>query len=152
MIKHKFISTNSRLIESLLEHRFLYDVGKHLLLAKKPGVLNVLKSEVDMFGIDLVLATHNQTVHIQMKTRSGKPTGSPFNLSEQLWKLPRAGTIWMLYDTGTFEPTSYSVLGFPMPAINGFKKSDRRGFRSVKMRQANHRHLTIGAVTDLLFP
>lgn len=152
MLKPEFISANSRLMESLLEHRFIYDLARHLLLSRKPRVLNVLKSEVDMFGFDLVLATHSQTVHIQMKTRSGKPTNSPFNLSEQLWKLSNAGTIWMLYDAGTLEPTSYSVLGFPMPPMSGFEKSERHGFLSVKMKQANHRRLSIGGVADLLFP
>lgn len=152
MLKPEFISKNSRLMESLLEHRFLYDLGKHLLLTKQPRVMNVLKSEVDMFGFDLVLATADRTVHIQMKTRSGKPTNSPFNLSEQLWKIRDAGTIWMLYDAGTLEPTNYSVLGFPMPPLNGFGKSERHGFRSVKMQQANHRRLSLGAVADLLFP
>ncbi|HEX8922212.1 MAG TPA: hypothetical protein VF766_12100, partial [Pyrinomonadaceae bacterium] len=65
-----FIYKNSRFFENLLEHRFLFDLGQHLVLAEQQQLLNVLKSEVDAFGFDLVLSIADRSIHVQMKTRS----------------------------------------------------------------------------------
>jgi hypothetical protein len=112
----------------------------------------VLKYEVDAFGCDMVLSISNRSIHVQMKTRSGAPSASPYKLSEALWSLPRACAVWMLYDASNLEPLSYFVLGFPMPAIEGFGLSARSGYRIVRMRQANHRRLTLIELAELLFP
>lgn len=146
-----FISRNSRFFENLLEQRFLFELRRHLVLAEKPQFLNVLKSEVDAYGFDLVLAVADRSIHVQMKTRSNSLTGNPYELSEALWKLPSACAIWMLYDATTLEPLSYFVLGFPMPPLEDFKASVRRGYRIVRMRQANHPRLTLPKVAELLF-
>lgn len=147
-----FISQNSRFFENLLEYRFLFDLRRHLVLAEVPQILNVLKSEVDAFGFDLVLAVADHSIHVQMKTRSGVPSNSPYELSEALWNLSSACAIWMLYDPVALEPSSYYVLGFPMPAIEGFVAAERHGYRKVWMRQANHRRLTLPELANLLFP
>ncbi|OYY94576.1 MAG: hypothetical protein B7Y41_07050 [Hydrogenophilales bacterium 28-61-23] len=51
-----FIYQNSRFFENLLEHRFLFDLRRHLVLDSTPRLVNVLKSEVDAYGFDLVLS------------------------------------------------------------------------------------------------
>ena len=147
-----FIAQNSRFFENLLEHRFLFDLRRHLVLREPPALVNVLKSEVDAFGFDLVLSVGDRSIHVQMKTRSGEPPPSSYELSEALWRLPSASAIWMLYDAITLEPKSYYALGMPMPAIDQFRPSDRAGFRRVKMQQANHPRLSLPALAALLFP
>lgn len=147
-----FISQNSRFFENLLEHRFLFDLRRHLVLRKEPLLLNVLKSEVDAFGFDLVLSVGEHTYHIQMKTRSGVPPTNSYDLAESLWRLPNACAIWMLYDANTIEPTGYYVLGNPLPPIDGFAASARRGFRKVKMQRANHVRLSLAQLAHVLFP
>ena len=147
-----FISSNSRFFENLLEHCFLFDLGRHLVLAEEPRLLNVLKSEVDAYGFDFVLSVAYRSLHVQMKTRSGSPPSNQYKLSEALWKLPNACAIWMLYEQATLEPSSYFVLGFPMPPIAGFMASSKSGYRSVRMRQANHHRLSLGELAELLFP
>lgn len=149
----KFIYKNSRFFENLLEHRFLFDLRRHLVLADQPRLLNVLKSEVDAFGFDLVLAVAGRSVHVQMKTRSGLPPRNAYDLPESLWGYPDACAVWMLYDAAVLEPISYYVLGFPMPPVDRFPLSKKRaGFRGVKMQQANHQRLNLGEIAALLFP
>lgn len=147
-----FIYQNSRFFENLLEHRFLFDLRRHLVLRKDPMLLNVLKSEVDAFGFDLVLSVGEHTYHIQMKTRSGSPPTNSYELSESLWRLQNACAIWMLYDPNTIEPTGYYLLGKPLPPIDEFPASDRPGFRKVKMQRANHARLSLAQLSDVLFP
>lgn len=147
-----FIASHSRFFENLLEHRFLFDLGRHLVLSPEPRLLNVLKSEVDAYGFDFVLSVADQSVHVQMKTRSGAPSPTPYDLSETLWTLPNACAIWMLYDSGTLNPTSYFVLGFPMPDLDNFGLSSRAGYRTVRMQRANHCRVSLNDVADILFP
>jgi hypothetical protein len=147
-----FIARHSRFFENLLEHRFLFDLGARLVLAPEPRLLNVLKSEVDAYGFDFVLSVADRSVHVQMKTRSGTPSPTPYNLSETLWSLPNACAIWMLYDSGTLNPTSYFILGFPMPDIDSFVLSGRAGYRSVRMQRANHRRVSLDDLAGVLFP
>lgn len=80
-----FIYKNSRFFENLLEHRFLFDLSRHLVLSDPPRLLNVLKSEVDSFGFDLVLAVAGRSLHVQMKTCSGAPPPNAYDLPESLW-------------------------------------------------------------------
>lgn len=148
-----FIYKNSRFFENLLEHRFLFDLRRHLVLADPPRLLNVLKSEVDAFGFDLVLAVAGRSLHVQMKTRSGAPPPNAYDLPESLWEYQDDCAIWMLYDPAALEPISYYVLGLPMPPAERFPPSRKRaGFRGVKMQQANHQRLSLAELAALLFP
>jgi hypothetical protein len=148
-----FIYKNSRFFENLLEHRFLFDMRRHLVLADPPRLLNVLKSEVDAFGFDLVLAVAGRSVHVQMKTRSTAPPRNAYDLPESLWGYSDACAVWMLYDPAVLEPICYYVLGFPMPPVERFSLSKKMaGFRGVKMQQANHQRLSLEALAALLFP
>lgn len=147
-----FIAQNSRFFENLLEHRFLFDLRRHLVLRPEPLLLNVLKSEVDAFGFDLVLSVSERTYHVQMKTRSGAPPSNSYDLAESLWRLPNACAIWMLYDSTTIEPTTYYLLGNPWPPLEDFVASDRSGFRKVKMQRANHPRLSLQQLANVMFP
>jgi len=148
----KFLYQNSVFFENLLEHRFLFDLRRELVLADPPQLLNVLKSDVDAFGFDLVLSVASRSLHAQMKTRSGAPPPNPYELSESLWSLPNACAIWMLYDPAKLEPMSYYLLGLPMPPIEDFKPSSRHGYRRVKMQESNHLRLSIAELAQVLFP
>lgn len=147
-----FIYRNSRFFENLLEHRFIFDLMRHLVLNPEPQLVNVLKSEVDAFGFDLVLSVAGRSTHVQMKTRSGLPTRNPYEISEALWSLPNACAIWVLYDIATLDPSCYYILGFPMPPMESFLRSNRTGFRKVKIQHANHPCLSLPEVAALLFP
>jgi hypothetical protein len=147
-----FIYQNSRFFENLLEHRLLFDLARHFALHSPPRLLNVMRSEIDAFGVDLVLSMSGVTCQIQMKTRSGKPSPSPYDISESLWRTPNAFVLWMLYDARSLEPTSYYLLGGPFPRMEDFRPGKRPGFRQVKMQKANHRHVDLPQVASILFP
>jgi hypothetical protein len=123
MVAPELIYRNSHFFENLLEHRFLYDLCRTLVLRTPAELANIMRSEVDAFGFDLVVAVGQRTVHIQMKTRSGSPEPTPYKISEALWRLPNAVAIWMLYDPSTLEPISYYVLGAPLPPMEDFSSA-----------------------------
>ena len=147
-----YIAQNSRFFENLLEHRFAFDLARQLVLDEKPRLLNIMRSEVDAFGVDLVLSVADVSRHVQMKTRSGSPPANAYSISEALWSISGGCDVWMRYDPTSLEPTSYNLFGLPMPSIGGYPKSDRAGFRMVKMQQANHRNLSIAALAKMMFP
>lgn len=152
MVTPQLIYRNSRFFESILEHRFLYDLCRSLVLRTPADLANVMRSEVDAFGVDLVVAVGQRTVHIQMKTRSGSPEPTPYQISEAIWQLPNAVAIWMLYDPSNLEPMSYYVLGAPLPPMDDFYPAKRVGYRSVRMNKAVHKRLSLEQLTQLLFP
>ena len=147
-----FLAHHSTFFENLLEHRFLFDLRRELVLRETPQLLNVLKSDVDAFGFDLVLSVGSRSLHVQMKTRSGSPPATSYTLSEGLWRLPNSCVIWMLYDAALLEPTSYYLLGFPMPNMELFSPATRAARRKVKMQQATHKRQSLKQLTDILFP
>lgn len=147
-----FIAANSRVIENLLEHRFIFDLRRHFLCQPHPVILDVLKPEVDTFGYDLAISARGEMRFVQMKTRSGRPGGKPEMIAESLWRQPGGCVIWIFYDPAKLEPTSYFLLGIPLPPMSEFTAPARSGFRSVPARRANHRSLTLVGVADLLFP
>ncbi len=147
-----FIYKNSRFFENLQEHRFLYDLAAHLVLRESPQLLNILKAEVDMFGFDLVLSLGEQVRHIQMKARSGAPSGNGYEISESIWAVSGGCVVWVLYSKTTVQPTSYYLFGFPLPEIDEFSPAKRSGYRNVKMRAANHKGLSIAGLADVMFP
>lgn len=142
----------STFFENLLEHRFIHDLSRHYALEEEPRFLNVLRSDVDMFGIDLVLALDDEIRHVQLKTRSGKPPPKPYDVSELVWRKKEGCVIWIRYDPKILEPIDYSILGFPLPPLNSVSKAKRKGFRKVKMQSANHRQVLLPGVAGLLFP
>src|SRR5262249_43324538 len=103
MPKPSFIAENSRFFENLLEHRFISDLGRHLVLQEPPRLLNVMRSEVDAFGFDLTLSVEGKTRPVQMKTRSGKASAKPYAISDALWNIPEACVIWLRYNQVTIE-------------------------------------------------
>lgn len=146
-----FIAQNSRFFENLLEHRFIFDLARCLVLQDPPRLLNISRSEVDAFGVDVVLSVAGKSRQVQMKTRSAAPPPTAYSISELLWQTPDACVVWMRYSPENLEPVSYHLFGLPLPAMEGFGIADRKGYRWVKMQHAQHKNLTIEALASRLF-
>ncbi len=147
----EFIAHNSRFFENLMEHRFLFDLARDLVLRDPPRLMNILKAEVDMFGFDLVLSVANIVRNVQVKARSGKPANTPYDIAETIWNTSGGCVVWILYSAIELEPASYFMLSDPLPLLDRFRVSERGGFPKVKMQQANHRRFSISGLADRLF-
>lgn len=149
----KFLAHHSRFFENLLEHRFLFDIGKQLVLRDPPQLLGILKAQVDMDGIDLTLTSGGRIRNIQMKTRSNAPSPSAYNISDALWSSADACILWMIYDPKTLDPISYYLLGCPLAPLESYRRSpDKAGYRKCWTRNANHKKCTIEQIAETLFP
>ena len=149
----EFLQHHSRFVENLLEHRFLFDLGRSLALRKEPELLGILKAQVDMNGVDLTLTSKRQIRHLQMKTRSNRPAATPYEISDAIWGSEDGCVVWMIYESATLEPTEYHLLGRPLPELRIFAASPKKaGFRKVWTRNANHRFLSIEDLAKVLFP
>ena len=93
MLPPGFLSRNSRYIENLMQHRFVFDVSRLLLQCEQPERVAVLQSEVDNSGIDLVMAVRNVTRQIQLKTLARKRNSGRYPIAESLSGMPGACVI-----------------------------------------------------------
>ena len=152
MLSSQFLQNNSHVIENVLEHRFLYELSCDLLLRPIPVILDISRAEVDRQGIDLVVSAATTTYTLQLKARSNAPAPTSYDISESLLLAPGGCVLWMIYDPATLIPTFYYLLGKPMLPLASFRAAKRPGYRRVWTRNAQHKGLTLAALSLLLFP
>jgi hypothetical protein len=148
----RFLQHHSRFFENLMEHRFLFDLGRELVLRDPPQLLGILKAQVDMDGVDLTLTCAGRIRNIQTKTRSNAPAATYYNISDSVWSADGC-ILWMIYDPNTLEPISYYLLGCPLPPLASFRSSPKReGYRKLWTRNANHSKMSLKQLATVLFP
>lgn len=149
----QFLQHHSRFFENLLEHRFLFDLGRELVLRNPPQLLGILKAQVDMDGVDLTLTCAGTIRNIQMKTRSNAPAATSYNISDLVWSSADGCILWMIYDSKTLDPLSYYLLGCPLPPLSSFRVSpQKKGYRKLWTRNANHGNISLKQLAGALFP
>ena len=132
------------------------------MLRKPPLFLDVLRSEVDDGGIDLVLSSGDRTRYIQLKARAETTAPNPYQISNRLLEVVGGAIVWIRYSKETLARLDYfalvgglaerlSDLASFEPATNK-KGNPRDGYSVVPMRMANHKNLSISQLTQLLFP
>lgn len=152
MLTPEFLQKNSHVIENVLEHRFLFDLSRELLLRREPRILNISHSEVDCDGVDFVISCGPRLYNVQMKARSNQPAFTSYDIAESIWSVPGGCVIWMIYDPVNLEPKTYYLLGSPLPAVKNFRAAKRKGYRRVWTRNANHVNLMLSELAQILFP
>ena len=164
MLSPTFVAQNSTYIENLMRHRFVYDVSRLVLQRDPPGLVTVLTSEVDNAGVDVVMTFGQITRQIQMKTLAKTITSNPYAISESLSGLVGGCVVWVCYDRASLEPTCYHMMGgrgdarmrdlmsFPEGTRKkrGIKVS-RRGYRNIRIRDAEHRNLSLKELVSIFF-
>ena len=163
MISSDFVAENSAYFENLMRHRFVYDVSRLLLLRQEPELATVLRAEVDDAGVDLVLSFRNIARQIQMKTLAKETTGNPYAVAESLSSIVGGCVVWMCYERETMKPTMYHLMGgrgnalmqdlrqYPQATKNKKTgKVPRAGYRSIKIRDADHRRLSLEQLVGIL--
>ena len=87
-------TTHSTSFELLAESHFLAEMLQEMWF-RRHQLVDVLHSQVDAFGYDLVLTTANVTRHVQLKTRRSGGKNNRLNLNVQLETLPSACVVLM---------------------------------------------------------
>ena len=145
--------THSVLRERIVEHVF---VGEALRLLWRRNItdVEVLRSEFDAGGYDLVMSRGKVVRHIQFKTMTvgGKATGVSIGL--KLMKKPSGCVIWTLVTPG-LELQSFrwfgGAPGEELPDIAGMKitKHTKANAHGVKTEKPQHRVVPVKAFTAL---
>jgi hypothetical protein len=131
--------------EKVLEYRFLADVTAELY--RRGLEFDVLRSDVDALGHDLVIEANGIIRHIQLKTtyRGGKSTRVTSNI--RLATRPSGCLIWMIYDPHTLDINAFrwfgGVPGAPLPDVGArIAKQSRCNTDGIKAARPAHRVIT----------
>jgi hypothetical protein len=133
----------SSLREKIVEHVF---IGEALRTLWREGIFDVeiLRSEFDAFGYDLVIERGPVTRHVQLKAGLGKPGG--VGVSESL-AAKRSGCVVYVQISAGLDLGPFYWFGdlpdAPLPPISGFSRMRRTTPNSdgVKPERKNHRCL-----------
>jgi hypothetical protein len=124
-------------LEKILEARFCAELATDLWL-RGIADFEVLRSEVDDAGYDLVLEANGCLRHIQLKASRAGAATAEVSVSTRLSRKPSGCVVWMLYDPDTLRLERFRWLGgapgTPLPALGDkvtrHTKGDRLGFKA----------------------
>jgi hypothetical protein len=156
---------HSSLRERIVEHVFVGDALRQLW---KRGAMDVevLRSEFDAGGYDLVMAYRKTVRHIQFKSTTVGSKAARVSVNLKLAEKPSGCVIWLVVSPKELEITSYrwfgGLPGEPLPEIKDLKitKQTRANAMGFKAEKPGHRLVpssrfkqlaSIDAVLDRLF-
>lgn len=149
--------------EKVLEYRFLADLTAELMCR---GIdFDVLRSDVDAWGADLVVWARGVFRHIQLKAMIEGGKRSHVTINTRLAASPSGCVIWMTYDPRTFRIGNFlwfgGAPGEPLPSLGNTVARHTRGNSSGEKRERpDHRVVkrssfieltSIAQLADLLF-
>lgn len=103
-------SENSVLREKVVEHLFLAELSKEMLLrARTP--FEVLRSEFDAHGYDLVVEAKGVVRHIQFKHSRADSKVTRQKINRALTRKPGGCVIWSMVDRDTMDLGPFYWLG-----------------------------------------
>jgi hypothetical protein len=133
--------TESSFREKLLEHVFVSELLQEGWLNRHQTV-EVLRSEVDNSGYDLVLECGDVTRHVQLKSSRADSRTARQTVNIKLARKPSGCVVWLLYKEDTTSgrvKLDYLFFGGgpdePLPSLGSFKvgrhtKADATGHKS----------------------
>lgn len=117
-----FWAENSTLREKLLEHVFLSELSKTLLLQMRVP-LEVLHAEFDAHGYDVVVEAAGVARHVQLKATRNGGRRSSVDISRALAAKPGGCVVWFGVDEASLTIGPFWWLGgapgHPLPALEG---------------------------------
>jgi hypothetical protein len=158
-------SEHSMLRELIIEHVF---IGEGLRKFWRCGItdVEVLRSEIDAFGYDLVMSRGEIVRHVQLKTTKVGGKADEVKVGLTLMKKPSGCVVWILVDPATLNMESFlwfgGAPGEPLPDISDLKvarhtkgnasgeKKERKDHRFVK-RSSFEKLKTLDDVLAKLF-
>lgn len=130
--------------EMLLEHLIAGAIMRHLWLGGFSR-LEMLKSQVDDSGYDLILEANSIVRHIQLKASHRGSATSRVNVNDALARKPSGCVIWMVFDPTTLEFDHFFWFGGPpgqkLPDLGCFSKAThtKRNAQGEKTERPNIR-------------
>jgi len=154
----------SSFYEQLVEHVFIAEILQEVWYRHRKTV-EVLRSEVDASGFDLVLECQNILRHVQLKTSgiNSKTTNQKVNIA--LSHKPSGCVVWLerVEDSATHRMQLQYLFfgdapGKPLPALDGFQvgkhtKASKTGIKAERpfIRVIPKRHFEpLPSITDLV--
>lgn len=101
---------HSSLREKILEHLFVGEILKSLWL-KKIFDVELLRSEVDNVGYDIVISCKRIVRYIQLKASTKEARTSRQKINISLCEKPGGCVIWMQFDAGNLQLGPFLWLG-----------------------------------------
>jgi hypothetical protein len=146
-------SVHSALRENIIEHIFIGEVLRRLW---EWGIMDaeILKSEFDAGGYDLVLSCRNIMRHIQMKVGRADGARDAISANLRLAEKPSGCIVWILVDDDLqWKGFRWfgGLPGQPLPDIGELKVASHAKGTSegVKNERPNHRLIKRGAFVSL---
>jgi hypothetical protein len=124
--------------ERLIEHLFVGEILRVLWLAGVPQV-EVLRSEVDGTGYDVVLECRSITRHVQLKAARLGGTRANVGVNVNLEKKASGCVVWVYFDPETLRLGPFYWFGGspgePLPSLNDYNvgkhtKGDASGHKA----------------------
>lgn len=124
--------------ERLIEHLFVGDVLRTLWLSDISQV-EILKSEVDGAGYDIVIECQSLVRHVQLKSTRRDGKRSNVEVQVKLADKPSGCVVWIYFDPDTVELGPFlwfgEAPGTPLPDISSYRiakhtKGDSTGHKA----------------------
>jgi len=137
----------------VLEHLFVGEVMRYCWLHGLPHI-EMLKSQVDNSGYDIVLEASSVMRHVQLKASHAAATTPGVNINVALAKKPSGCVVWMFFDPETLEFRRFLWLGQapgePLESLDDYKTGThtKRNAQGVRTERPNIRYLPKAAFTQ----
>jgi len=128
--------------EKILEHRLVSDLAE--LMLRRGVELDVIRSEFDAQGHDVVLEAAGIIRHVQLKAMAAGGKRTRVNINVKLRAKPSGCVVWMVYDPQTLRVVTYrwfgDAPGEPLPYIgNRIARHAKGNAEGVKLDRIAHR-------------
>jgi len=147
-------STQSSYREMVLEHLFVGEVMKFCWRNAMPRI-EILKSQVDNSGYDIVLETNAIMRHIQLKSSHVGAATPGVNINMELGTKPSGCVVWIYFEPETLEFSHFlwfgQLPGERLASLVNYKTGthNKRNAQGIKTERANIKYLTKAAFTRL---
>jgi hypothetical protein len=144
---------HSVLREKVLEHVFLAELSKSLLLRMKMP-FEVLRAEFDAHGYDLVLEANGILRHVQLKATRLGGKRADVDVSLELARKPGGCVLWFMVNESTLELGPFywfgGAPGVPLPPLGDrVSRHTRPNASGNKTERSGLRNIRIGQFTKL---
>jgi hypothetical protein len=146
-------SENSKLREVIAEHLFIGEALRHCWVRGVTDV-EVLRSESDYFGYDVVLARGQIVRHIQLKTRRSDGKRREVNVGLKLMDKPSGCVIWIMLTSDLRMDHFFWYGGSPGEPLENISegktlKHSKGDASGTKAERPAHREVSIAKFTRL---